>query len=401
MNAVTIAPKKITMKHTLISLGLLLTVAACSSDDDSDTLPTGTEADTVTFSVAADSAQEIPTTGSEALGSGTLTLDQTTGLLTGTVTTTGITTTAAHIHEGFAGTNGGIIIALDVDGATITVPDSTVLTADQQASMQTGGYYLNIHSDANPAGEIRAQLAPAGITVLLATLEGSQEVPAVTSTATGTAYLTVDETSGASVINVITTGLISPTAAHIHGGFAGSNGGILQAFEQNADVVGNFSNSADALFSAEDLASFQSGGTYVNVHTDENPGGELRGQVLPVGVSLLSATLSGEQEVPPVGTQASGNGVVTLNENDSTVTAFVNVDGAPTSNAGHIHEAATGVNGPVIIGLTQSADNADIYSVLAETVTAAQIATLREGGLYFNVHTPIYPAGEIRGQIQP
>ncbi len=403
MNSVTIAPKKISMKHTLISLGLLLTVAACSSDDDSDSLAAGAEpsTDTVAFSVSADSAQEIPATGSEASGLGTLTLDQTTGELSGSVTTTGIIINAAHIHEGFAGTNGGIIIELDVDGATITVPDSTVLTGDQQASMQTGGYYLNIHSETYPAGEIRAQLAPAGISVVLAALDGSNEVPAVTTTATGTAYLTVDETSGASVINVITTGLISPIAAHIHGGFAGSNGGILQGFEQNANVVGDFSSSAGAVLSPADLVSFQSGGTYINVHSDENPAGELRGQVLPAGVTLLRATLSGEQEVPPVSTLASGNAVLTLNENESTVTAFVNVQGAPTSNAGHIHEAVVGVNGPVIIGLTQSADDAGIYSVLAETVTSAQITTLRQGGLYFNVHTPNNPAGEIRGQIQP
>ncbi len=403
MNAVTIALKKLSMKHTLISIGLLLTVAACSSDDDSDSLAAGidTSTDTVAFSVAADSAQEIPATGSAASGFGTLMLDETTGVLTGSVATTGITTIAAHIHEGFAGTNGGIIIELDVDGATITVPDNTILTADQQASMQTGGYYLNIHSDANPAGEIRAQLAPAGISVVLAALDGSSEVPAVTTSASGTAYLTVNETTGASVINVITTGLISPVAAHIHGAFAGNNGGILQGLEQNANVVGNFSSSADAVLSPADVASFQSGGTYINVHTDENPAGELRGQVLPAGVTLLRATLSGEQEVPTVSTLASGNAVLTLNENESTVTAFVNVEGAPTSNAGHIHEAAVGVNGPVIIGLTQSADDLGIYSVLAETVTEAQIATLRESGLYFNVHTPENPTGEIRGQIQP
>lgn len=393
---------KTPVRQVLMSLGLLLAVAACSSDnDDSNDSNPPAGSDSIAFSVAADGTQEIPATGSAASATGTLTLDQTTGALTGSVTTTGVTTDAAHIHDGFAGTNGGVILMLDVDGATVSVPDGTVLTADQQATMLAGGYYVNIHSAAIPTGEIRGQLAPAGITVLQVALAGSSEVPAVTSAGAGTAYLTVDDTTGAAVINVITTGLTTPTAAHLHGGFAGSNGGVLEALEQDAAEVGNFSSSAGTVLSAENLASLLGGGTYINVHTDEVPSGELRGQVLPSGISLLRATLSGEQEVPPVTTLASGNGVVTLNENDSTITAFVNVADAPTANAGHIHEGTVGNNGGVVITLLQDMDNAGTFSASAEAVTAEQIGALKAGGMYFNIHTPENPGGEIRGQIQP
>ncbi|MBX2878956.1 MAG: CHRD domain-containing protein [Granulosicoccus sp.] len=390
------------IKLVMMSLALLLAIAACSSDnDDPDDSNPPLGSDSITFSVAADGTQEIPATGSTASATGTLTLDRTTGALTGSVTTTGLTTDVAHIHDGFAGMNGGVIITLDVDGATISVPDSTVLTADQQASMLAGAYYVNIHSAAIPTGEIRGQLAPTGIAVMQVALDGSSEVPPVSSAGSGTAYLTVNETTGAAVINVITTGLTTPTAAHLHGGFAGSNGGVLQELEQDAAEVGNFSTAAGTVLSAENLTSLLNGGTYINVHTAETPSGELRGQVLPSGITLLNAALSGDQEVPPVTTLASGNGVVTLNENDSTLTAFVNVADAPTANAGHIHEGTVGNNGGVVIILMQNTDDAGIFSASAEAVTAEQIETLKTGGMYFNIHTPENPGGEIRGQIEP
>lgn len=382
-----------------MSMGLLLAITSCSSDDDSDN--GSMDPDTVAFAVAANGMQEIPATDSTATASGTLTLDQDSGELTGSVSAADITVDAAHLHEAFAGANGDVIITLDVDGETISVPDSTVLTADQQAALTAGSWYLNVHSPENPAGEIRAQLAPDGISVLQVALDGSNEVPTVTSAGTGTAYLTVNEISGATVINVITTGLTTPTAAHLHRGFAGSNGDVLYPLVQDTAEVGNFSSSADTVLLAAELDSFSSGGTYVNVHSDENPAGELRGQVLPVGVSLLSATLTGEQEVPPVTTTALGMGVVTLNENDGTMTAVVTVAEAPTANAGHIHEAAVGVNGDIVIPLTQSEDDAGNFSVSAVSVTTAQINTLIAGGMYFNIHTPENSGGEIRGQIEP
>lgn len=381
----------------LISSSLLLTVAACSSDDDAD-IPL---LDGTTFIIAADGMQEIPPSGSDATAEGAFALETVTGALSGNVIAMGIEVDAAHIHEGFAGSNGDVIIALDVDGDVISVPDSTTLTEDQQVSLLSGSYYLNIHSADFPSGEIRDQLAPEGISVLQLSLSGSNEVPPIESAGTGTAYITVDDEIGAAVINVITSGLTTPNAAHIHGGFAGSNGEVLYALEQDTAEVGNFNSGEVIMLSAEELASLQAGGTYINVHSAEVPSGELRGQVLPTGISLLNAMLDGEQEVPAVATVASGSGVVTLNENDATATAFVSVSDAPTATAGHIHEGDAGVNGDVIITLNQDNDDAGMFSVIAEPVTATQIDTFKNGGMYFNVHTPANMGGEVRGQIEP
>ena len=65
-------------------------------------------------------------------------------------------------------------------------------------------------------------------------------------------------------------------------------------------------------------------------------------------------TLSGTQEVPPVTTSASGSGTLSVND-DKTVSGSVMTKGI-TATAAHIHQAAKGQNGPVIIPLTKSSD---------------------------------------------
>jgi hypothetical protein len=95
----------------------------------------------------------------DASGSGTITVnaDKT---VSGSVTVKGVNATAAHIHEGAAGKNGGVIIPLTKSGDTFSVPAGAKLTDAQFAALQKGELYVNVHSAANPNGEIRAQLKP-------------------------------------------------------------------------------------------------------------------------------------------------------------------------------------------------------------------------------------------------
>ena len=65
--------------------------------------------------------------------------------------------------------------------------------------------------------------------------------------------------------------------------------------------------------------------------------------------------LSGTAEVPPVTTSATGNATVDI-KSDQSVTATVTVSGM-TATASHIHEAAAGVNGPVIVPFVKTGDN--------------------------------------------
>lgn len=382
----------------LLVAGLSMALVSCSSDSDDDDGDTG--GTTVTMALSASGAETVPAIDTAASAEGSLELDPDTGALSGTVTTSGITATAAHLHDGYAGQTGDVVVALTVDGDTLSVPDGTVLDATQIAAIQAGAYYLNVHSDAYPNGEIRSQVAPEGIAVVITPLAGGNEVPAVDTAASGTAYVTLNTDSGLLDMTVLTSGLANPTASHLHGGFAGSNGDVIVGTEQDANDVSMFTIDGGTL-TADQVQALLAGGTYVNVHSQEVPAGEIRGQVLVDGVSLLSASLDGTQEVPPVTSAATGSGVLTLNENAGTVTARVSTSGADDATAAHIHTGDAGTNGDVLLPLVADSENSGSWTLDEGVVDADQIATIKSAGTYFNVHTPANPGGEIRGQIMP
>jgi hypothetical protein len=108
-------------------------------------------------------------------------------------------------------------------------------------------------------------------------------------------------------------------------------------------------------------------------------------------------TLSGANEVPPVTTPASGTGTVTIGA-DHSVKASITVTGM-TATASHIHEAAAGVNGPVIVPFTKTGDNTFAAPDGAK-LTDAQYASYKAGNLYVNVHSAKNPGGEVRAQLK-
>jgi CHRD domain-containing protein len=108
-------------------------------------------------------------------------------------------------------------------------------------------------------------------------------------------------------------------------------------------------------------------------------------------------TLSGNNEVPPVATPASGSGTVTVNP-DRSVTVRITVTGM-TATAAHIHEGAAGVNGPVIVPFTKSGDNTFVAPP-GSKFTESQYAAFRAGNTYVNVHSAKNPPGEVRAQLR-
>ena len=107
--------------------------------------------------VALSGANEVPPVTTSAGGSGTITVADD-GSVSGSVTSTGVAGTAAHIHEAAAGKNGPVIIPLTKEGDTYKAPPGAKLNAAQMTSFKDGNLYVNVHSAANPNGEIRAQL---------------------------------------------------------------------------------------------------------------------------------------------------------------------------------------------------------------------------------------------------
>ena len=144
-------------------------------------------------------------------------------------------------------------------------------------------------------------------------LSGNQEVPMVSTMADGDGYALVDTTDYSVELTVVTSGLDDASAAHIHTGRIGTNGDVLVALEQSMDDSNVWMTPSNTQINADIFAVLASGGHYVNVHTPANAGGELRGQILTSNYGFTSFKLSGEQEVPAVESDASGEGYALIN----------------------------------------------------------------------------------------
>ena len=141
---------------------------------------------------------------------------------------------------------------------------------------------------------------------------------------------------------------------------------------------------------------------------------------------IFTSTLSGDQEVDPTGSTATGFASLSLNDEQTRLEIMITIEGldldglqteAENDNVSglHIHRGPAGVNGPVIFGFI--GPNSDLNGDLmidpaAGTIFSAwdaeegngttlldELENLFADGLYLNVHTPDFPGGEIRGQI--
>src|SRR5271155_4744938 len=105
-------------------------------------------------------AEETPPVTTSASGTGTITIAADKSV-SGTLKTTGIDGTVAHIHVGAPGQSGPPIITLNKgDAGMWSVPAGSKLTDEQFASFKAGNLYVNVHSAEHKPGEIRAQLKP-------------------------------------------------------------------------------------------------------------------------------------------------------------------------------------------------------------------------------------------------
>lgn len=110
----------------------------------------------------------------------------------------------------------------------------------------------------------------------------------------------------------------------------------------------------------------------------------------------MSISLTGDAEVPPVTTSATGTGLFKVLPNH-TVSGTIKTSGFVPTMA-HIHEAPVGKNGPAIITLSKTGDNGFAVPASAK-LTKAQYRSFIAGKLYVNVHSAEHPDGEIRAQL--
>jgi CHRD domain len=109
------------------------------------------------------------------------------------------------------------------------------------------------------------------------TLSGTEEVPPVTTAATGTGTIKVNEDK--TVTGSVTTKGIDGVAAHIHVGAAGKNGPPVITLEQSS--AGVWTVPKGSKLTDEQYANFEAGELYVNVHSAAHKPGEIRGQLKP------------------------------------------------------------------------------------------------------------------------
>ncbi|MGC0120217.1 CHRD domain-containing protein [Pseudoalteromonas piscicida] len=394
------------MKKFIVSASFML-LMACSDNDDNDTVtpppppPAQEFSATKTFELMLSGKQEVPMNTSMQTASATVELDENLMQLRATLDYSNVEGfSAAHIHDGDLGANGDVAFSFEAsDDNKVSIP-ITDLSEDLIEDMLDGDWYINLHTEAFPNGELRAQIVPDTVSVITFKLDGSQQVPMNESSAMGYGYASYDSTDGELYLRAVTMGVDDATAAHIHTGRIGMNGDVLVVLEQDDEVMTDWVTPDDTMIDEATLNVLLSGGHYVNVHTPEMPNGEIRGQILTDNYTVATFDLSGKQEVPAVATMTSGDGYALVNTNDYEVELRVVTMGVEDATAAHIHTGRIGMNGDVLVGLEQSTDDMNVWMTPDNTMINAEIfAVLASGGHYVNVHTPSNPSGELRGQI--
>lgn len=357
-------------------------VTGCSKDN---AIPA---ANTVSFKdVSVSSAQEIPANSSTATGVLNVDYDKNTKSLKYTITYSGLTPTAMHFHKGAVGVAGGVekeIVGPYSSGMTGTI----TLSAAQETDLLANNWYLNIHTTANSAGEIRGQVVP-NTTVVFAniSLSGKQEVPSNTSTTTGVFNGLYDKSTKKVTYSVSVTGATT-SAMHLHNAKVGKNGDVI------VELVGT-SGTTTALTAAQET-ELLAGNFYFNAHTAAFANGEIRGQIVSDNMVVFSNILSGANEAPTANNSTATGTVYALYNKFTKALAYVVTYSNLTPTAMHFHKGAVGVAGGVEIEIPAPYSSGMSGSV---TLTAAQETDLLTQLWYVNVHSANFAGGEVRAQL--
>jgi hypothetical protein len=332
------------------------------------------------------SKQEVPQNSSTASGTYSLAYEKNSNVLSYTINYTGATPTAMHFHKGDIGVAGDVAAAVEGPYSS-GMTGSITLTEEQEADLLAGKWYLNVHSDAYAAGEVRGQAVMENQVVFSNIhLSGSEEVPANNSTATGAFNGLYDKSTKMLTYTVSLDGVTS-AGMHLHKGVVGVNGEVV------TEITGT--SGTTAALTADQEADLLAGNLYLNVHSAEFAGGEIRGQVVTDEKVVFSNSLSGENEVPASGSTATGM-FYGVYDNDTKELSYTIVYDGVTPTAMHLHKAAAGENGEVVMAVEGPYSSGMTGAV---TLDAVQEADLLAGNLYLNVHSDLHAGGEVRAQL--
>ena len=223
------------------------------------------------FAFRLGSDQEVPPTPETARGGCFAQFDGGTSTLSLVCTHNVVDATVMHIHHGAAGVNGTVAFDLGSPVSPIEATWSGMSPADV-ADLLAGNLYVNIHTGGRPAGAIRGQIVPRSVDMTSFVMNGAQEVPP--SGSTGSGFCSSDLSDDAtSVLVRCTHNLPAVTDTHVHDAPPGVDGPVV------FDLPDLHSFSANVPLTPRLIADYEAGFLYVNVHTAESPGGEIRGQM--------------------------------------------------------------------------------------------------------------------------
>jgi hypothetical protein len=236
-----------------------------------------------------------------------------------------------------------------------------------------------------------------GGTAFQVALTGEAEAPAGDPVGTGSA--TVRFRAGqAQVCYQLAAKDLPAVAAHIHHGDAGVAGPVVIPL-QTPNAAGTSSGCANTTRALVGSILGDTGSFYVNVHTNDFPGGAIRGQLTgssPASLgTVFSVALKGSSEP-----SATGTAVVRLRKDAGLVCFRLHAENVtlPTI-AAHIHRGAAGVNGPVVVPFVAPGANGNSSGCTATTAALIDEIAGNPAGFYVNVHTTEHPAGAIRAQL--
>lgn len=262
--------------------GLYLQVTSAAAPDGAvrgQIVPDGIEVLTVRLS----GAQEVPPVESSASAMAALTLDSSDGGLVLHLNTAGLEDAAeAHIHEATAGVNGDILVGLvqDPDDVTHWFLDDFELDQAQLDALNGGDLYVNVHTPAHPAGEVRGQIEPDGVEIFFTSLTGDDVVPPAVTDASGVAAATLTSESRSLTLHVNLVDLDDAEAVEVRQAAVMQNGPVAIPLERDPNDVAHWLVEDVVLTDAQHEA-LRNQGLYVSAATAALPDGEVRGQLIP------------------------------------------------------------------------------------------------------------------------
>jgi CHRD domain-containing protein/Big-like domain-containing protein len=311
---------------------------------------------------------------------------------------------SVNLTASAAATGGASVTQVDflIDGASVGTATAAPYTVSwDSTTVADGNHALTgkvTDSQGQTATSAAITVAVKNNPVFSVTLSAAQIFPAPSSSASGTANLTVKLGSGATSGKVTLSG-VTATAVTINEAFAGATGASLITLAANAGTAGEWDVPAGALLTADQVTALLQGKLYVIATSAANPAGEIRGQITPANVTVVFSALAGSQEVPPVTITASGAAAATLDAAANTLTVHVNSTGVDDATAAEVDTGAAGASGAKLVALTKDSVNMGHWSTELAAIAASDVANFNANKLYVNVKTPADPNGAIRGQI--